>query len=160
MDDFTTQLVHCVLVLLPAGWLTPAVIDNMRHPDVNRDDVARVLRMEALEEWPDVLARVGHRRLEDREVVARVFRLVVTAELCTTILLWCAVLALAGQLFGVTDGSWPLALAKLAVLSFSVIWASFLIGGQWFYYWFGEHGQITHMLAMIWGIVTLGVLSV
>ena len=29
-----------------------------------------------------------------------------------------------------------------------------VVGGQWFYYWYGRFGQQTHFLMLLWGIGT------
>ncbi len=159
MAELALQVVDGVLVLVLAAWLTLGVLDNIRHSAINRDDVARVLRMEALADWPEVMARVGHRRIDDPAVAVRLFGLIVIAELAASLLLWAAFVALTGVVFGLWPGEAPQALALVAVLGFTLIWTGFLIGGQWFYYWYGAFGQQSHYLAAIWGIATLAVLA-
>jgi len=51
-------------------------------------------------------------------------------------------------------------LAHIGVLEFIAIWASLLIGGQWFWYRIGlAAAQQAHFFLTIWGIATLTYLS-
>jgi len=159
MDEGISVLIQCVLISLPAAWLTLGAIDNIIHPEINRDDVARVLRLDSLADWPEVLANVSYRRVDNPKVVRRLFCLIVVCEVFTAIALWAGAAGFALQILGIWASDAILPLAQAGVLAFTVIWASFLIVGQWFYYWYGEFGQQTHFLAMIWGLSTLGVLS-
>lgn len=157
--ETTLDIVVLVLVAGQAAWLGIGVFDNIRYPAINRDGVAEVLRMESLKDYPKVEALVGHRRIHATAVVRLCFALIVAGELFATALLWAAVVALAGDLAGLFDGAWVRVLAMIAVLAFTSVWAGFLIGGQWFYYWFGAHGQPTHFYCLLWGIATMAALA-
>lgn len=159
MTETVLDLARCLLVAMPAAWLTLGVLDNIRYPAINRDDVGRVLSMAALDDHPEVAALVGHRRITHPAAVIWCFRLIVFGELLATLLLWCAVAALAADALGVAEFAFARPLAIVAMLAFTGVWAAFLIGGQWFYYWYGPHGQATHMLATLWGIGTIAVLA-
>ena len=160
MADTQILVIQIVLTALPAAWTGLGVLDNIRHPDINRDDVARVLRLDCLEDWPEVRARVGHRRIDDPRAVRFIFALIVVAELLAAVLLGAGALALAAQLLGLWHGGIPLLLARAGALVFTCVWGGMLIGGQWFYYWYGSFGQQTHLLALIWGTCTLLALTV
>lgn len=152
-------LVQAVVVALPAAWLSLGALDNILHSEINRDDVARVLALEALREWPDVRARVGHRAITNERTVRRLFILVVIAECVVSILLMIGAISLGLAFFGLADHDRARDLAMIGALGFTGIWASFLTGGQWFYYWYGEYGHTTHFKAMLWGLATLIVLA-
>ncbi len=157
--ETTLDIVVLALVAGQAAWLGIGVFDNIRYPDINRDGVAEVLRMESLKNYPKVEALVGYRRIHDPRIVRFCFGLIVAAEVIATALLWAASLALACDVLGLVEGAWVRALALIAVLAFTSVWGGFLIGGQWFYYWFGEHGQPTHFFCLLWGIATMAALA-
>ncbi len=159
MELHVFVLVQTVVVLLPAAWLSLGALDNIIHYSINRDDVARVLALEALREWPDVQGRVGHRAITNPGTVRCLFVLVVLAECATSVLLWIGAVHLGLAFFGLADYHHARDLAMIGALGFTGIWASFLIGGQWFYYWYGEFGQPTHLKATLWGLATLIVLA-
>ncbi len=152
-------LVQSVVVALPAAWLSLGTLDNILHSRINRDDVSRVLALEALREWPDVRARVGHRAITNERTVRRLFLLVVIAECAASILLWIGAVSLGLAFFGLADHDRARDLAMIGALGFTVIWASFLTGGQWFYYWYDSYGQSTHLKALLWGLATLIILA-
>jgi len=160
MTEALPDVLRCVIVALPAAWLTLGVLDNILYPSINRDAVTDVLGMTALADYPKVEARVGHRRLTSSRLVVWLFRLIVAGELAATLLLWLAVLALAGAGFGWVGDGIAHTLALIGLLAFTGVWAAFLIGGQWFYYWYGDHGQHTHMLAALWGLASMAALSI
>ena len=152
-------LVQSVVVALPAAWLSVGALDNILHPQINRDDVAKVLALEALREWPDVRERVGYRAITNERTVRRFFNLLVIAECVVSILLWIGAISLGLAFFGLVDHDQARDLAMIGALGFTAIWASFLIGGQWFYYWYDSYGQSTHLKAMLWGLATLIILA-
>ncbi len=51
-------------------------------------------------------------------------------------------------------------LAIGAQAGFVGIWSGFLIGGQWFYYWYGAYGQGTHFRLLLWGLAALLLVAV
>ncbi len=155
MDSGILVLVQAFVVALPAAWLTLGALDNIFHPSINRDDVARVLALEALEEWPEVRDRVGHRAVTGARTVRILFALAVFAECVASLLLWAGAAGLALAFFGAVDHGTARDVALAGAAAFTGVWASFLIGGQWFYYWYGSLGQSTHLKALIWGLATL-----
>jgi predicted small integral membrane protein len=160
VEDPILLLARALLTALPAAWLSLGVLDNILYPEINRDEVARVLRLESLAHHPEVLKKVARRRIDNPAVVRRIFRTIVLWELVTAALLWAGSIGLAGTLVGAWAGEWPRTTAALGILAFTLTWTAFLIAGQWFYYWFGNHGQQTHLLATLWGIATLAILLV
>ena len=159
MQDLAIEIAQIALVAMQAAWLTLGALDNIRHPSINRDDVAKVLALDAIADEPAILKKVAARRITRPQTVRRLFAFVVTVETAVVLALWVATLGLLLALFGIFTSDLATGFAILAVLAFTSIWASFLIGGQWFYYWYGEHGQKTHFLTTIWGIATIAVLA-
>lgn len=160
MEDSFSIVIKALVCALPGAWLALGVLDNLRYPDINRSEVARVLRLEALDEWPEVRARVGHRRIENATVIRAAFVLIVLAELSASCLLLAGAIGLAGHGFGTWSLAPALTVAQGGALAFTCVWAGMLIGGQWFYYWYGEFGQQTHFLAALWGLGTLVILMI
>jgi predicted small integral membrane protein len=153
-------LFETVLVAIPGLWMAFGVADNIRHPEVNRADVARVLRMEALDDWPDVKAEVGHRRIDNPAVLRLFFGIIVMAESLAAILLLAGAAALGALTLGLVQAPWPWDLAKAGAVAFCCVWGGMLVGGQWFHYWYGPYGQATHLMAFLWGLGTYIALSV
>jgi len=156
--DTLTTLVHMVLVGLQASWLSLGAHDNWRYPAVNGDDVKRVLRLEALEDYPEVQRRVAHRKWDDSRSSDWLFRLLVIVETLVAAMLWISVCLLGASLISDFDPSRANMFAIISVLGFTSIWGTMLVGGQWFYIWYGEFGQSTHFKLLLWGICTLVVL--
>ena len=141
-------------------WMVTGALDNWRFPDLNRAAVATVLRMDRLaEQYPEEFAQVAHRRLTDDGVIRLLFRIVVLWESVAALLLCvgAALLALSG-LFG-ADPATARAIALAGAMAFTANWAAFLIGGNYFcYYYCHFEGQFTHFLLVIWGSVVTGIL--
>ncbi len=155
MDSGVLVLVQAFVMALPAAWLSLGALDNIFHPSINRDEVARVLALEALEDWPEVRAEVGHRAVTDAGAVRIVFALAVFAECVASLLLWAGAACLTLAFFGAVDRETARDVALVGAVAFTGVWASFLIGGQWFCYWYGAFGHPTHMKALVWGLATL-----
>ncbi|MEJ5219919.1 DUF2165 family protein [Cognatishimia sp. D5M38] len=153
MIDFATFLTLCqaLAVSFLAAWLTIGVYENIRHPDINRVFTSEVLDLARLREvYPEVYADVQHRRIANKRVQHGLFYLIVSAELLATVLLWTGAISL----FLGTETAPVFAL--LGVMSFTTIWAGFLIAGNWFCYWFCHEGaQNTHYQMLLWGLATL-----
>lgn len=154
----TLLVVQILVTAMLAAWLSLGVIDNILHPSINRDDVAKVLALEALKDVPDIQAKVAHRAITDPKVIRMLFAVMVSAEVLVCLILWAGAASLAGALFGLGDRVFALEIAMLGAVAFVGLWASFLIGGQWFYYWYDAYGQGTHFLATLWGLGVLLVL--
>jgi predicted small integral membrane protein len=151
-------VVQALVVAMPAAWLSVGVIDNILHPHINRDDVAKVLALEALRDFPEIRSRLEHRAITNPAIVRLLFTVMVMAETISCVILWAGSACLVGALFGFCDAYFAREMAILGAASFVGIWASFLIGGQWFYYWYAQFGQTTHFLATLWGLGVLLVL--
>lgn len=144
-----------LLVAGQAAWLSIGVWDNIRHPRANRDDVAAVLALEALKDWPELRAELAWRRVTNLRAIRLLFGAIVLAELVVALMLWLSAMALVGVLVGCVAADCAQALAILATAGFAALWLGFLIGGQWFYYWYGAYGQKSHFLCLLWGLATL-----
>jgi predicted small integral membrane protein len=161
MSDFFPLFGQSAVVAMEAAWLTVAVFDNIRYPRLNERGFARVLGMELVKQQdPDVYADVSDRRVDNPRMEKVLFRMLVAAEVIVSILLWLGALALLLAAFGLFDDDAANTLAHIAVLGFIAIWASLLIGGQWFWYRIGlAAAQQAHFSLTIWGIATLTYLS-
>ena len=161
MSDFFPLFGQSAVVAIEAAWLTVAVFDNIRYPRLNERGFARVLGMELVKQQdPDVYADVSDRRVDNPRMEKVLFRMLVAAEVIVSILLWLGALALLLAAFGLFDDGAANTLAHIGVLGFIAIWASLLIGGQWFWYRIGlAAAQQAHFFLTIWGIATLTYLS-
>ena len=161
MSDFFPLFGQSAVVAMEAAWLTVAVFDNIRYPRLNERGFARVLSMELVKQQdPDVYADVSDRRVDNPRMEKVLFRMLVAAEVIVSILLWLGALALLLAAFGLFDDDAANTLAHIGVLGFIAIWASLLIGGQWFWYRIGlAAAQQAHFFLTIWGIATLTYLS-
>ena len=161
MDNFFPLFGQSAIVAMEAAWLTVAVFDNIRYPRLNERGFARVLSMELVKQQdPDVYADVSDRRVDNPRMEKVLFRMLVAAEVIVSILLWLGALALLLAAFGLFDDDAANTLAHIGVLGFIAIWASLLIGGQWFWYRIGlAAAQQAHFFLTIWGIATLTYLS-
>ena len=119
MHQTAIDISQIVLVALPAAWLSLGALDNLRHPDINRSDVAKVLALEALQNEPQIRARVAHRAITDPVTVRRLFALIVLTEAIVSLALVSATIALVLALFGAVDSSFAHALAIYAVTGFT-----------------------------------------
>lgn len=152
MIDYATLLLICqaLAVSFLAAWLSIGVYENIRHPDINRAFTSEVLDLARIREsYPEIYIKIRHRRVANPKLQRWLFHLIVSAELLAACLLWIGALSLA-------FGSYlaPM-LALLGVMSFTTIWAGFLIVGNWFCYWFcHEAAQNTHFQMLLWGMAT------
>jgi len=162
MDSFFPLFSQSAIVAMEAAWLTVAVFDNIRYPHLNERGFARVLAMDLVKQQdPEVYEDVSDRRVENPKMEKALFRLLVAAEVIVSILLWLGALALLLAAIDLFDDDAANALAHIGVLGFTAIWASLLIGGQWFWYRVGlAAAQQAHFFLTIWGIATLTYLSV
>jgi predicted small integral membrane protein len=161
MSHFLPLFSQSAIVALQAAWLTLAVHENIRHPEVNARAFFAVLSLQAIKRHDAaVYRRVAYRRIASPKARKRLFRLLLGAEIVVTILLWIAALALLAAAIGLIGAVTANILANFAVLSFTVIWACFLVGGEWFLYWIGmPRAQQVHFFLILWGIATLTYLA-
>ena len=160
MDGTGILVVKASITALPGAWIALGTCDNVRFPSINRDDVARVLALEALSDVPEIKARVAHRAVTSPRVVRTLFAVVVLAECLTALLLVAGSGLLMLSATGFVSQECVLLVALTGAAAFTGVSASFLIGGKWFYCWYGEFGQQTHLLATLWGLATLIVLLI
>lgn len=142
---------------LIGAWLALGVRDNILYPSVNETYTAAVFEMARMkEEYPDEYAHVAHRAITDRGLQKWAFRIVVLAELLTTLVLFAGVTALLMALLGVGSIATGRIVAMIGAMMFTAIWAGFLIVGNHFCYWLCHEGaQNTHYQMTLWGLGTM-----
>jgi len=154
--DTALLLAQALLVALQAAWLSFAAYSNLRWPRTNESYVVDVVTMELTKENPEVYEDHKHRALSDPKAIGRLFRAVALSEAVVAGVLWIAVGCLLLAAAGLLAVDLARTLALLAVLAFTAIWGTFLVGGQWFHYWVSEQSpQSTHFFMLLWGIATL-----
>ena len=156
MDAFYILFAQSAIVAFQGAWLTVAVQDNIRNPRLNERGFASVLGMDLVKQDEDVYRAVADRQIKNPKVEKALFRTLVAAEVVVSALLWIGALALLLAAFGFVSQSGARELASIAVLGFVAIWASLLIGGQWFWYRIGMLPAMqAHFFLVIWGTATL-----
>ena len=160
MNDFFPLFAQSAVVAFEAAWLTLAVYDNLRHPTLNERGFAKVLAMDLVQQDAEVYKEVSDRRVEDPRVEKRLFNALVAAEVIVSALLWLGALGLLLAAFGAIGHEGARAWAVLAVLGFTAIWASLLIGGLWFWDRVGMMPAVqAHFFLILWGTATLAFLA-
>ncbi len=158
--DVVLLLVQVLLVALQAAWLSLGAYSNLRWPRTNKDYVVDVVTMELTKESPEIYEDHKHRAWSSPRLVDFLFRAVSLSEALVAGLLWAAAVFLLLAALGQVAAEFARGFALLAVLAFTAIWGSFLVGGQWFHYWVSEESpQSTHFFMLLWGIATLIVLK-
>ncbi|MEL7116681.1 MAG: DUF2165 family protein [Pseudomonadota bacterium] len=159
MESFLL-LVDAALVLGLGAWMVVAVADNWRHPKLNEDAVAMVVRFDIMaEEYPEDFAQLAHRRIEDPWLIGLMFRAMRLAETIAALALLCAAVALVGAAFGLASATLAQVLAIAGTVFFVCIWAGFIIGGNYFAYWYcHQWAQSNHFMVMYWGLFVLLIL--
>jgi len=155
-------LIEAALVASLGVWMTVAVIDNWRHPALNREAVAMVMRFDLMErDFPDDFAIVAHRKIDDDRTIDLTFHTIRLAETLAAFLLLCAAGLLVLTSVGAASEAVALNTALLAVTFFSLIWAGFIVGGNYFHYYFcHQWGQSNHFMFMYWGLFVLVILLI
>ena len=145
----------CVFFL--AAWLTIGFLDNIFHSALNSTVTAEVLDMTRMrEEFPEAYEAVAYRRISNASVQKCLFVIIVVWEVVAAIALWSGFGALLMAALGQVEPTTGRSLAVLGALFFTSIWVGFLVGGNWFCYWFCHEGaQNTHFQMTLWGIVTM-----
>ncbi len=157
------SLLLLVDALLVAGlglWMTVAVADNWRHPKLNEDAVAMVVRFDLMaEQFPEEFAPLAHRRIEDPRLIRLLFQTMRLAETVAAICLIGAALLLIGAALGFAGVAFAQAAAVAGAAFFVCIWAGFVIGGNYFAYWYcHQWAQQNHFMVMFWGLFVLLIL--
>jgi len=150
-------LVAAILVSGPAVWMTFAVADNWLHPRLNEEAVAMVMRFDMMAvEYPDDFKLLAHRRIEDPEKIRRAFQGIRLAETLAAIAMSVSALLLAGAAFGYFDTVTAVTIAILSMAIFVSVWAGFIIGGNFFAYWYcHQWAQSNHFMLLYWGFFVL-----
>jgi hypothetical protein len=153
-------LVEAALVAGLGTWMALAVYDNWRHAKLNRDGVAMVMRFDIMErDYPDDFKLVAHRKVTNERAIALVFGAIRLAETLAALLLFAAVFGLFGAALGTFDSANAQVFAIVACAYFTLIWAGFIIGGNYFHYYYcHQWGQSNHFMFMYWGFFVLLVL--
>lgn len=138
-----------------AAWAIVAVGDNWRFPDMNRAAVAMVVRMDLLAaEFPAEFARVAHRRVADPGRIDALFRLIRAAETVAGVALCLSVAGLGLAAMGALDPALAQGLALLSVAGFAAIWAGFIVGGNFYAYWYcHQWAQSNHFMLLSWSFL-------
>ena len=150
------------LTLSIAAWIITGVIDNWRHPGLNLEAVRKVVSLEAMaRDYPAEYAILAHRRMTNPARIRALFGLIVAWESLTALLLGAGGLMLAGAALGLGDPATARTAALLGAVAFTLCWAGFLAGGNYFSYWYCHFpAQATHFFLAIWGSVVTGVLLI
>lgn len=154
-----TAIILCqagCLVLL-AGWLSVALRDNIRRPEINEQFTREVLSMARIErDYPAVLLMVAERRVLSARIQRAVFVAIVVSEVLVTLLLWVGAVALLAAAGGIIGAVPARTLALAGAFGFVAIWSGFTIAGNHFCYWLCHDGaQNTHFQLLLWGMATL-----
>lgn len=158
--EIVILLVEAALVAGLGAWMAVAVYDNWRHPTLNLEAVAMVMRFDIMErDYPEDYAVVAHRKIDSPSVIKTAFHMVRLAETLAAIALLGAALALLGAAFGMVEAQTATIAAIVASAYFTLIWAGFIIGGNYFHYYYcHQWGQSNHFMFMYWGFFVLLVL--
>lgn len=157
-----TQIAQIVLTACLAAWMVSGVINNWLMPKLNESVVAMVMRFELMErDFPEDFEAVKHRRVHNPHLVRIVFLAMVLSETIAAILLVAGTLLQCAALFGGVAPDVANLVALMGALAFTVNWTGFLIGGEYFCYWYCHFGsQATHLMLAIWGTVVSGILLI
>lgn len=144
-----------------AAWMISGVVDNWRHPALNERAVADVLGLDGLAtEAPEAYAEMKHRRVENRRLVRAAFYAIVLWESVAALLLSFGTVALGAALLGLADADAARGWAILGCLAFVVNWSGFLVGGNYFCYWYAQFpAQATHFFLVVWGVAGIVLLA-
>ncbi|WP_299673724.1 DUF2165 domain-containing protein [uncultured Roseobacter sp.] len=159
--DSVLLLAQTVSTGLIAAWLSLGLRDNLLYPSVNETYTAQVLAMTRMRtDFPEEFAHVAHRAITNRQLQQLAFKLVLLTEGIACLLLWVGTVGLLMGMAGTALPETGRALALLGTLSFTAVWAGFLVIGNHFCYWFcHEDAQNTHFQMTLWGLATMILLA-
>ena len=154
--------VEAALVAGLGTWMAVAVYDNWRHAQINRDAVAMVVRFDLMErDYPDDFRVVAHRKITDARLIEIFFQTIRLAETVAAAILLVASALLVGAALGLFAADLATMLALVGTTFFCLIWAGFIIGGNYFHYYFcHQWGQSNHFMFMYWGLFVLVILVI
>ena len=160
--DLFILLIEAVLVAGLGVWMAVAVYDNWRHPALNREAVAMVMRFDLMERgYPDDFALVAHRKVSNPKIIDLAFQTIRLMETLAAVVLLVAAGMLVLAAFGGVLPVLATGLALAAVTFFSMIWAGFIVGGNYFHYYYcHQWGQSNHFMFMYWGLFVLAILLI
>jgi len=155
-------LVEAALVAGLGAWMAVAVYDNWRHAQLNRNAVAMVMQFDLMaRDHPEDYAIVAHRRITNERLIDLAFETIRWTETLAAIALLGSALWLAGAAFGMASVEAASIAALLSTAFFSLIWAGFIIGGNYFHYYYcHQWGQSNHFMFMYWGLFVLAILLI
>lgn len=131
-----THLLACLVVVAGlAGWLSLAVVNNIRDGGTNVALLGRMMSMTELKTDKELGLGLRSRAIGDRSAFPRAaLTAVIIVQLGIALALWAGALLLALALAG-GNAAWAIDVASTAVTAFAGLWFAFLIGGLWFGYW-------------------------
>ena len=160
--DAILLLVEAALVAGLGTWMAVAVADNWRHPKLNEEAVATVVRFDLMaEQYPEDFQPLAHRRIEDPVVIRRLFHAIRAAETAAAVALFLSAILLVLAAGGAASTLLATGAAILSATFFTLIWGGFVIGGNYFAYWYcHQWAQSNHFMLMYWGFFVLLVLMI
>ena len=155
-------LVEAALVAGLGTWMAVAVADNWRHPRLNEEAVGTVVRLDLMaRDYPEDFALIAHRRIDAPRTIRRLFQAIRLAETAAAAMLFGSVLLLVLAAGGIVPAASATAAAIVSAAFFTLIWAGFLIGGNYFAYWYcHQWAQSNHFMLLYWGFFVLIVLMI
>ncbi|MDG4650527.1 DUF2165 family protein [Roseibacterium sp. SDUM158017] len=158
--DSLLLLVEAALVAGLGTWMAVAVADNWRHPKMNEEGVAMVVRFDLMAiEYPEDYRLVAHRRIEDPATIRRLFHTIRAAETLAAISLVVSALLLVLAAARAASSEVATGAAIVSSAFFTLVWGCFVIGGNYFAYWYcHQWAQSNHFMLMYWGFFVLIVL--
>ncbi|MEM6727925.1 MAG: DUF2165 family protein [Pseudomonadota bacterium] len=148
-------LLDAALVAGLAAWMVVCVRDNWIHPKLNEEAVSMVVRFDAMaRDFPEEFQEVAYRRIDDPKMIRFLFNLIRWAETLAAGALSLAVLLLFLAAFGAASAGFAGAIALLSTAFFASIWAGFIIGGNYFAYWYSHQwAQMNHFSLLFWSLL-------
>ena len=148
-------VLDAVLVSGLAAWMIVAVADNWRHPTLNEEAVAMVVRLDLMEkEYPEEFSKIAYRRIEDPKTIRAIYHLIRAAETLAAVLLTLSAVLLLSAAAGGVAVTTATGLALVSTAGFASIWAAFIIGGNYFVYWYSHQwAQMNHFSLLFWSLL-------
>ena len=147
-------IAQTVLTACLAAWMITGVYDNWRHPDLNRASVEMVVRFQLMStEYPEDYAYLKHRKIENPKIIRALFQFLVLYESMAAIVLSAGSVLMVAGLAGAADIEFAREVAMIGALIFTTNWVGFLVGGNYFAYWYCHfEAQATHFMLLLWGL--------
>ena len=160
MNAAVLLLIDALMVAGLGTWMAVAVYDNWRHAALNRRAVAMVMSFESMErDYPEDFAIVAHRKITSPRLITLAFQTIRWTETLAALILLGSALLLACAALGLVATQTATLAALLSTAFFSLIWAGFIIGGNYFHYYYcHQWGQSNHFMFMYWGLFVLVIL--